>query len=262
MIRPAERPLAFVTNDDGVHTQFLHELVLALLKDFEVFVAAPKQEQSWVGRAVSRRNNIEVKSYEGLGCPAYVVDGTPTDCANIGLSHLCPRKPDIVVSGINLGFNYTYPMILSSGTIAGAIEGALWGLPALAVSKALPKENFEKIRENGGRVEGNALESLKAAAEHSRQFAQKVMNLPTGGIQVHNVNFPEITALDTPIVETCPGYVQLGPLFKEKSDEPGVYEFGMNVADISDQDTGSDIFSVRNGKISYSLLDYTKLCVE
>lgn len=255
-----KKPLAFVTNDDGIHTMFLHELVFALQKDFEVCVAAPKQEQSWVGRAVSRRKDIEVNAYDGLGCDAWEVDGTPTDCANIGISHFCPRTPDIVVSGINLGFNYTYPMILSSGTVAGAIEGALWGFPALAVSKAIPLHEFEMIRESGGKLKGEALEGLRAAAEHARQFAHKVLAQPVEGIRVHNVNFPEVTSADTEIVETYPGEIKTGSLFKEKKGQPGVYDFGFKVAEVEATDVGSDIYTVRNGKISHCILDYSRLC--
>jgi 5'-nucleotidase len=254
------KPLAFVTNDDGIQTLFIHELVFALKKDFDVIVAAPKTEQSWIGRAVSRRKDIEVTAYEGLGCPAWEVDGSPTDCANIGLSHLCPRRPDIVVSGINLGFNYTYPMILSSGTVAGAIEGALWGIPAMAVSKAIPLTEFEMIRESGGKLSGAPLESLLAAAEHSRKFALKIMGETPSGITVHNINYPEVTNSDTPVKMTYPGEMKTGPLFKLKKGSQDVYDFGFKVAEVENDDQGSDIYTVRNGEISYCLLDYSRLC--
>ena len=126
------KPLALVTNDDGIDSAFLHRLVEALAKDFEVAVAAPAFEQSWIGRAISRRTEVEVipsPSHFPSGVQAWAVSGTPTDCVNIALGNLLDRQPDIVVSGINIGFNTTETLILCSGTIAGAMEGAQWGLP-------------------------------------------------------------------------------------------------------------------------------------
>ena len=260
MTHTIQKPLAFVTNDDGIHTLFLHELVHALQKDFEVCVVAPKKEQSWVGRAVSRGDDIEVQEFPGLGCSAWTVDGTPTDCSNIGLSHLCPRKPDIVISGINLGFNYAFPMILSSGTVAGAIEGALWGIPALALSKAIPKEEFEKTRLSGGKLNGLALEGLRFAAVHSRVLALQVMKLEPEGISVHNVNFPEVVTSATPIVKTYPAKLNLGPLFQKNEEHEDTYEFSFKATNTNDEDPSSDLFNVKRGFISHSVLDYSRLC--
>ena len=139
------KPHALVTNDDGIESVFLHRLVDALLPDFDVSVAAPAFEQSWIGRAVSRHGEVEVirsPSIFPAGVDAWAISGTPTDCVNIALGNLISKQPDIVLSGINIGYNTTETLILSSGTIAGAIEGALWGLPAIAFSKCVPNHLF------------------------------------------------------------------------------------------------------------------------
>ena len=126
---------ALVTNDDGIESAFLHQLVDALNEKFQITVAAPAFEQSWIGRAISRRKEIEAIHSPSIfpkDVHAWAIDGTPTDCVNIALGNLVEQPVDIVLSGINIGYNVSETLILSSGTIAGAIEGASWGLPAVA----------------------------------------------------------------------------------------------------------------------------------
>jgi 5'-nucleotidase len=127
------KPTVLLTNDDGIGTAFLHALVAACQTEgFAVKVAAPSGERSWIGRAFSRHREVTVTAYPGLGDEAWSIDGTPSDCVNIALSHLLKQKPDVVLSGLNIGFNATMPLCLSSGTIAGATEGTAWGIPAVA----------------------------------------------------------------------------------------------------------------------------------
>ena len=129
------KPTALVTNDDGIDSYFLQVLVRRMQENFEVCVAAPSKEQSWIGRGMTRRDPVTVESFNDLGVPAWKIGGTPTDCVNIALGCLLEQKPDIVVSGINLGMNVTLPMILASGTVAGALEGSFWGIPSIAFSQ-------------------------------------------------------------------------------------------------------------------------------
>ena len=89
------RPHALVTNDDGIESAFLHRLVEALLPDFEVSVAAPAFEQSWIGRAISRHSEIEVipgLAYFSKDVQAWAIGGTPTDCVNIALGNLLRKN--------------------------------------------------------------------------------------------------------------------------------------------------------------------------
>ena len=158
---------ALVTNDDGIESAFLHRLVEALLPQFRVSVAAPAAEQSWTGRSMTRHGELEAirsSSHFPDGVEAWAISGTPTDCVNIALGNLLPEKPDIVLSGINIGFNTTESLILSSGTVAGAIEGVIWDLPAMAFSKCVPNHLFEKIRDAKGQTDGDFNTSLSSAA--------------------------------------------------------------------------------------------------
>lgn len=123
-------PLILVTNDDGVRAPGLRLLAEALAPLGTVAVYAPESQQSAVGHSVSLHKPLRVTALE----PGWhMVDGTPTDCVMLAVRHLLGRRPDLVVSGVNpganLGDDVTY-----SGTVAGAFEGMLLGIPAIAVS--------------------------------------------------------------------------------------------------------------------------------
>src|SRR4029079_18212343 len=119
------------TNDDGVHSDGIHALADALRPLGEVIVVAPHVEASAIGHALTLRRPLRM---EELRPGVYEVDGTPTDCVNIALTQLYSTPPDLIVSGINmvysLGDDVTY-----SGTVSGALEGALLGVRSIAVSQ-------------------------------------------------------------------------------------------------------------------------------
>ena len=160
-----------LTNDDGIGSVFLHELAHALLRaGHELTVVAPKTEQSWIGCAKSRHRPVtsqRVDALHHLGCPTWTVDGTPSDCVNIALAHLLPGaqlpRPDAVVSGINVGLNASLAFLLASGTIAGAWEGAVHGLPAVALSQDLTFAAFEALKSPAGALGSVGAAGLGAA---------------------------------------------------------------------------------------------------
>ena len=124
-------PRILVTNDDGVHSDGLHALADALGPLGEVLVVAPHVEASAIGHALTLRRPLRI---EQLRAGVYEVDGTPTDCVNIAFTKLYASRPDLVVSGINKGYNLGDD-VTYSGTVSGALEGALLGVPAIAVSQ-------------------------------------------------------------------------------------------------------------------------------
>jgi len=254
------KPHALVTNDDGIDSGFLHQLVEALLPEFRVSVAAPAFEQSWIGRAMTRRDEVEVihspSVFAGTN-DAWAISGTPTDCVNIALGHLLPEKPDIVLSGINIGYNTTETLILSSGTIAGAIEGAQWGLPAIAFSKCVPNALFTEVNHSKGQTSGNFSHSLKAAAARAAQISKDVLVEPPASGTVLNINFPSDTRADTEIVDTHPAKIELGSLFEEVS--PGRYRFCFHHGTTVQTEEATDRSALEAGQISRSLLDFSKI---
>jgi 5'/3'-nucleotidase len=124
-------PQILVTNDDGVHSDGIHALADAMRALGDVLVVAPHVEASAIGHALTLRRPLRV---EPLRDGVYEVDGTPTDCVNIALTKLYTSPPDLIVSGINKGYNLGDD-VTYSGTVSGALEGALLGVPSIAVSQ-------------------------------------------------------------------------------------------------------------------------------
>jgi 5'-nucleotidase len=249
-----------VTNDDGIDSYFLHALVAALQKaGYVTKVAAPLGEQSWISRAVSRRREVRLAEYPGLGDAAWSLDGTPTDCVNIALGHLLPERPAAVVSGINICTNIGLPHIMSSGTVAGALEGAFWNLPALAFSFEMPPDRIQETRRTQGRMQGALAESLQCAAGRAADFVRECLAHPSSGIgpTVHNINFPSITTSVTPVVRTRPGRVRLGKLFTRES--PASFRFHHQPEPDNDRAPEADHAAIARGNISHSILDYGTL---
>jgi 5'-nucleotidase len=130
-------PKILVTNDDGVQSPGIHALAAALEPLGEVLVVAPHAESSAIGHALTLRRPLRIDTHK----PGYhAVDGTPTDCVNLGIAVLMNNElPDLVVSGINTGWNLGDD-VTYSGTVAGALEGALLGVPAIAISLARSRD--------------------------------------------------------------------------------------------------------------------------
>ena len=123
-----------LTNDDGIHSAGLKALAASLRQLGTVTVVAPASEQSGVSHALTFRTPLFVQELTwDNGMKVWAVDGTPADCTRIGVLNLCSQKPDLVISGINNGFNVGCN-VFYSGTVAGAEEGALLGIDSFAVS--------------------------------------------------------------------------------------------------------------------------------
>ncbi len=115
-----DKPYILVTNDDGIAAPGINALVLALKSIGEVIVIAPDSEKSAVGHAITLSDPIRVTDFSKNGLwRGYSVSGTPADCVKIAVGALLERRPDLVVSGINLGSNAGINVIYS-GTVSAA----------------------------------------------------------------------------------------------------------------------------------------------
>jgi 5'-nucleotidase len=123
-----------LTNDDGIYARGLNALREELSKDAECLIVAPETEQSAVGHAITLSRPLMVRRVKKNGdFRGYAVSGTPADCVKIGIRELSEKPIDLVVSGINLGSNVGINVIYS-GTVSAATEGAILGIPSLALS--------------------------------------------------------------------------------------------------------------------------------
>ncbi|MGZ3591834.1 MAG: 5'/3'-nucleotidase SurE [Thermodesulfobacteriota bacterium] len=126
----AERFMILVTNDDGIHSKGIITLVKALREIGDVFTVAPDVEQSAVAHSLTLHRPLRV---EKIRRNFYAVDGTPADCIHLGVNTILPKRPRLIVSGINKGGNLGDDIIYS-GTVSAAFEGTLLGIPSFAIS--------------------------------------------------------------------------------------------------------------------------------
>src|SRR5438874_9757966 len=131
-------PRILVTNDDGIYSEGLRKLAKALAPLGEIVIVAPDREQSAASHALTLNRPLRLLQLEAN---EWIVDGTPTDCVNLGvIKLLADKRPDIVVSGVNFGPNLGDD-VTYSGTISAAFEGALLNIPSIAFS-ALVGQHF------------------------------------------------------------------------------------------------------------------------
>src|SRR3954468_8970724 len=253
-----------VTNDDGIASVFLHELVRALqAAGHQTYVVAPKREQSWIGAAKSRNRPVHATAADcGLNCPTWVVDGTPSDGVNIAVGHLMSREMqiDAVLSGINIGLNASLGFIIASGTIAGAWEGALHGFPAVAFSQDMTTELYDELKAGGGITDANLHKMLTVSAAHAARLAPEIVSkTPARSFIVHNVNFPLPCSPTSEVPRTVPPQLWAPGLFTPAADD-GTHRLIFRLGDdLSPAEPLTDRAALSAGHISHTILDYTKL---
>ena len=174
-----------ISNDDGIFAPGIAALVEAFSREgYEVFVCAPDSQRSAASHSLTIGRPLTVKEVDFPGAAkAYAIGGTPADCVKLGLTVLCPDA-QAVVSGVNKGYNVGTD-ILYSGTVAAAMEGAICGRVALAVSQMEKREDFSK------------------AAQLAVQMFAKLVENPLAPLSVLNVNYPacdEIKGVQTAVM--------------------------------------------------------------
>ena len=165
-------PRILVTNDDGVHSEGIKALADALRRLGDVTVVAPIQEASAIGHALTLRRPLRI---DAVAPNVFAVDGTPTDCVNIAITHVLKDKPDLIVSGINKGWNLGDD-VTYSGTVSGALEGALLSIPSIAVSAQRVRDETEF----GSSAEAAAVIAAAILERGLPKFTLLNINVPRG----------------------------------------------------------------------------------
>jgi 5'-nucleotidase len=161
-----------VTNDDGVQSAGIRALAAALAPLGEILIVAPTTEASASGHSLTLTYPLRL---DQVAHNVYAVDGTPTDCVNIAITQVYRQTlPALVVSGINKGYNLGDD-VTYSGTVAGAMEGALLGIPAIAVSLRATRGQYD----------------FSHAAEATATVAEALLARPLPGRTFLNLNVPK-----------------------------------------------------------------------
>lgn len=265
------RPLKIlVTNDDSHRSPLLEFAVKYFSQIGEVTLVVPRHEQSWTGKSMTRFAPLHVHTEQLFGYSAFSVTGTPADCANIGIYNLCDSPPDLVVSGINAGFNFGVGFVASSGTVGACLEANIAGIPAIALSQMFDPETrtryiadysidpklIERFNRQAGIVLDKVMEIFLSSANRENFLSSPI---------TWNINFPfELT--DPQILR----YVKLGRARYGRcvAEEESIKDSGVRVFDkiriveVPDPDPNTDSVVVRSGSATVSTVNIWGIAIE
>jgi 5'-nucleotidase len=224
-----------VSNDDGIQSQGLTTLEDALRLIGEIYTVAPDRPQSSMSHALTLHRPLRVQE---IAQGRLAVDGTPVDCVKLALTGLLPVRPDLVVSGINKGPNLGDDIIYS-GTVSGAIEAVLLGIPAIAVSLVTFKD-FD----------------FRAAAEFTATLVSRIQQRGIPRETLLNVNVPPVPKEQLKGWRlTRMGKRHYSENIVERVDPRGAKYYWIGGDDLGfAQDEGTDCVAVHEGYISVTPL--------
>jgi 5'-nucleotidase len=235
-----------ISNDDGILANGIKALVKALSKNHDVYVIAPDRERSAAGHSITLHTPLRVQEIDvkhgAKRC--WMTTGTPGDCIKIGVNAILDNTelPDLIISGINHGPNLGGD-ILYSGTVSCAMEGALLGVPSIAVSLASLKSEYE---------------DFIVAAEFTAKFIDKMSDYKFPAKTVLNINVPGLDKEDiSGIAVTELGKRMFTDNYERRIDPRGKVYYWMAGELITEpEDARTDIAAVRNNKISITPITY------
>jgi 5'-nucleotidase len=230
-----EQPLILISNDDGITAPGLRVLVEEMSLLGEVIVVAPDKPQSAMGHAITVTEPLRLKqNFIFKDILAFECSGTPADCVKLALDKICPRRPDIMVSGINHGPNYSINVIYS-GTMSAAVEAAVDGIQAIGFSL----NDY----------------SQDAYFEYCRPFIKKITEtilehpLPYGTLL--NVNMPKTENIKG--IRVCrQASARYAENFDERKDPSGKTYYWMTgkFINMEADDNDTDLWAVDNDYVS------------
>jgi 5'-nucleotidase len=240
----SDKPRILITNDDGIHSEGIAALQEAMSAIGEIFVVAPESEQSGASHSLTLARPLRIRTIDDRH---WTVDGTPTDCVTFALNQIltADQRPHICVSGINhgpnLGDDATY-----SGTVAGAMESTILGVPGVALS-----------------LDATRSIDFSEAARISREVVQRALTdgLPDGILL--NVNVPKGSPKGVRL--TRQGFKSARPVISEHIDPRGkLYYWIGEVREGFRAEGGTDFEALEEGYVSVTpmradLTDYRAL---
>jgi 5'-nucleotidase len=232
-----------ITNDDGIEApglSILEQIAGELAR--EVWVVAPEHDQSGVSHAVSLHNPIRISE---RGLRRYGITGTPGDCAVMGVSHLMPEPPQLLLSGVNRGANLGLETVFS-GTVGGAMTGMLLGIPSIALSQAWTDR---------ANVRWDTCAALGAGV------VRRLLEIGWDTATCLNVNFPDLPTDEVgplTLARQGPGLIQ-GLQVEPRTDPRGLtYHWISFLRGPRDQGPESDVEALKAGRIAVTPLRYDR----
>lgn len=229
-----------ITNDDGINARGIQLLAKSLQHNHEITIVAPDRQRSASSHSITLTEPLIIKLVEvdGLNCRCFSVSGTPADCTKIALEKLVCDEVDLVISGINDGFNLGTD-VLYSGTVSAAIEAAIMKVPSIAIS-----------------CNGNE-KSFEIAIDYIDKIINSLKNQELQGDIVLNVNIPPVEKSQVKGIKVCKiGERSYKDVFIEieSTDEHRTYKVKGTPEDLDVIDT--DVSYIKEGYITLTPLHY------
>lgn len=233
--------LVLLTNDDGIYAPGLEAMENKLRQVAEVVTVAPTTEQSGVAHTITFLQPLVCKEvYQGNRRRGWAVDGSPADSVKIAVAELLPRRPDIVISGINSGLNAGIN-VLYSGTVAAAIEGAFFGITSIAVS-----------------LEYNEQADYAKAADIAWDVIEQLLAKKSAEPQLFNLNMPTTALISPKGLKVVPmGIAHYGDGYLKRTDPKGrTYYWATNDPPPKPTAHETDLTALSNGYVTVSPLQF------
>ncbi len=231
----SQKPLILISNDDGITAPGLRVLVEEMSAIGEVIVVAPDKPQSAMGHAITVTIPLRLTPNKIFGdIKAFECSGTPADCVKLALDKVCDRRPDIMVSGINHGPNYSINVIYS-GTMSAAVEAAVDGVQAIGFSLCDYSHDAD----------------FTHCRKYVRQIASKILEHPLPYGTLLNVNMPKSDSIKG--VRICrQASAKYAENFDERQDPSGRTYYWMTgkFINLEADDNDTDLWAIDNDYVS------------
>ena len=240
-----------MTNDDGVDSPALRPFARALGRLGLVRTVVPDRERSWVAKAITRFDDVHVARVAGSDLDIWTCSGYPADAVQLGIRGLFDEPPALVVSGVNVGFNFGAAFLMSSGTVGGAVEAWVSGIPGIAVS-------------TGTNGEWNAWKRFVHSPQAGSDWL-RIADLSAGLVErvrasgllaaadITTINMPFESTAETPVHLTTVARVGYDNLFSDRGGGVFGHDFSGNLRAFAGLE-GSDLAAARSGAISVTPL--------
>jgi 5'-nucleotidase len=200
----SEGKLILITNDDGIEAKGIVSLTEAVAQLGKIVVAAPVDSQSGMSQAITVKHPLRIKKTQLNGIERYGINGTPTDCVKLAINQLLPRKPDLLVSGINHGSNSS-ASVLYSGTLGAALEGCINGIASIGFSLMSWESDAD----------------FSTAKKYAHRIASKVIEKGLPKNTCLNINIPAVSGDQIRGIRVCRQTIGFWQEEFEKRTDPG-----------------------------------------
>ncbi len=226
-----------LTNDDGIHDRGL-EVLEEIARKFtdDIWIVAPQSDQSGLAHSLTLNEPLRLRK---ISDKRFALKGTPTDCVIMGVRELMDEPPDLILSGVNSGQNIGDD-ITYSGTVAGAMEGTLLGIPSIALSQAYDwSDSMRSI-------------NWQTTIDHAPPLVEKLIAATFPNRTLINLNFPNCKSDEVSGVEiTRQGSFNHGLFMEKRHDGRNIPYYWLRFGrEIPEQLEGSDVIALMENRIS------------